>query len=238
MPLATGTLTIPHVKIDVQDPRGTNRPVFAPIYEAPLIERVFEGRAEIKVSDIRDPGPGGRPWPKDMRERSATFAEEESRLRNKYGVHPTTKQPLFEQVYGFGLFHEAFDRAVSGKWTAREHNRGGNPAQHQARATHPAMAAAAQQDAVDAVQDQIDNDEVPPEEAAPPAWAQLTRVKGLGDELAQALYEDGIEAVDEVAAMGLDELERYPGVGKRSGQKILDSANELVMADFGKADED
>lgn len=109
-------VTVPLVRINIRDDKGTNRPRFAPIYEAPLLKLLWEGQATIEVQEHSAIGPGGQPWPKDMTEKRTSMARELRRLSEQYKQHPTTKAPLFTQIYGLGQFPEAFIRAVSGRW--------------------------------------------------------------------------------------------------------------------------
>lgn len=110
------TKTVPIVCIDVQERNGTNRPVFAPSYEKPLIDAIWSPYADIVVRGL--PSPGGRPWPTPTIE--VTQEAERARLSAKYERHPTTKEPLFETIYGFGRFEAAFAEAVAGDKPAKK----------------------------------------------------------------------------------------------------------------------
>jgi predicted flap endonuclease-1-like 5' DNA nuclease len=242
MPLAPDTVFIPHVRIDLQNPRGTNRPVYAPIYEQPLLERLWkDSGVEIVVTAIAETGPKGRPWPADMLGRETTEAEEEARLKNKYRHNPSTKEPIFETVYGFGRFQEAFARAESGAWGARSTATATAtataPVQRDRPEVHPAMQAKSE----DSIQEQIDSGDykTADTDAAPTGseegpgnspWDHLNAVNGLSDELSRALFDDGIDTVAEIASMSAAEIAKYPGIGKKSGQSIIDSASELTLA--------
>ena len=83
MPLAPKkAVTVPLVRINIRDDKGTNRPINAPIYEAPLIQRVWEGfGSTVEVQQLSKVGPRGNPWPKDMVEMRTSMAKEEKRLR-------------------------------------------------------------------------------------------------------------------------------------------------------------
>lgn len=207
-------ITIPHVKVEVRA-GGTYRPLFVPIYEAPLLERMFAQRGEVVVMPLPAVGPRERPWPADMRQRLASCAGEEQRLRAKYAKHPITKEPIFDAVYGFGKFTEAFQRAASNQWRPP----GEAPVQEAAVEPDP-----------EPTPEPLPEPEPAPEgklEAKP--WAALIPIDGLGDDFAETLFNDGHETIADVASMSLEELEAYPGIAKKSGQRILDSASTLVL---------
>lgn len=114
-------VNVPLVRVNIRDDKGTNRPVNCPIYEAPLIERVWEGYgARVEIQQMSKTGPRGEPWPEDMTQLRTSMAKEEKRLRLKYKKHPTTKENVFQSVYGLGQFPEAFQRAVEGRWVPLE----------------------------------------------------------------------------------------------------------------------
>ncbi len=227
MTLADSPVTIPHVRINIEDPKGTNRPIFAPIYEMPLLEKLWAGSGKtVTVSAIPAKGPNGRPWPPEMISRVATEAEEEARVKARYERNPSTKEPVFESVYGLGRFHEAFERAVSGAWAPA----GARRAAAQAReGVHPATVQKPQAEETPAAEPAPAAEAAQAAEPAP-APGSLTRVSGVGPELEAALVGNGITTIEELAAMPLEELVGYVGVGKRSGKKILDSAYALVMS--------
>jgi predicted flap endonuclease-1-like 5' DNA nuclease len=232
---------IPLVRVNIRDDKGTNRPVFAPIYEAALLQSVWERvpGVTVEIQQLSATGPNGKPWPEDMRFMRSSMAKEEARLREKYRKHPVTKEPVFNILYGRGEFPDAFARAASGSWTPNE------------QAPEPVI------DDSDLEDDEPPKAEVlkfpsaedkPAAEAKPAAApsgattatakgddkasqiADLCRVKGLSVELAQAVIDSlGVTNVKDLAQIAPDELSQVAGIGPVTAQKIAASAQDLAL---------
>lgn len=189
--------TIPVVCIDVAERNGTTRNMFTAEYELPLVEAIWSQEADITVRPVSAVRPGGRAYP--ITEFDATMAQERARLARKYEKHPSTKQPLFEAVYGFGRFEEAFNAVVNGKKAA--------PAEPE----QPTVAE--------------DAEVFTPSEP-------LTKISGVGKALACDLRTRfGVESIEDVASLTVEDLTKVGGIGKATAQKILDSAQSLTLTE-------
>jgi FKBP-type peptidyl-prolyl cis-trans isomerase SlyD len=58
--------------------------------------------------------------------------------------------------------------------------------------------------------------------------SQLEDVKGLGEKTVQVLKEAGIDSVEKLANSNVEDLSELKGIGKKSGQKYIDSAMDLI----------
>jgi predicted flap endonuclease-1-like 5' DNA nuclease len=233
---------VPHVRIVFEDGSGTTRSVFEPIYVVPLLERLHRGvgsKLKVTPQKLSSRGPGGRPWPEDMRRRVASLASEEARLARLYAKHPQSKDPVFEAVYGQGRFAEAFARVVRGRWLPGEampeprdrssdlmsdeepvdatgEQTGGGPVDHGNGANAPEGEAPA----------------APEDPSELEAIRQLTCIDGLSTELARAVVQQlGVTRPADVAQLPLDELESVAGIGKSTARKIRDAAQMQSMVD-------
>jgi len=244
----TKKVAVPLVRININEDngKGTNRPVFAPIYEAPLLASVWEGRATIETTDIGPKGPGGRPWPEEMRILKTSLRREERRLAEKYGKHPITKDPVYGVHYAHGRFAAAFEQVVSGQWTAGEtytpdtsdadidEDEGDEEsfALTDVPKVHPATLV---DDSPAKESPEDEAGEEPAKEAAPPtarelAVRDLSRIKGVDDSLAEAILDQlDIDSVAQLAEVPADELETVSGIGSKTALRISEGAQMLAL---------
>jgi N utilization substance protein A len=70
----------------------------------------------------------------------------------------------------------------------------------------------------------------PAEPEATGPVAELTRIEGVGQKIAEALIEAGYDTIAKVAAMNDEAILAVPGIGDKTATKILFSARELHAA--------
>jgi len=56
----------------------------------------------------------------------------------------------------------------------------------------------------------------------------FTKIKGVGQELAELFVKEGYKSFDDVVSAGAQALEEFPGIGEAKAESIIDSALELV----------
>lgn len=61
--------------------------------------------------------------------------------------------------------------------------------------------------------------------------AELSAVKGINTEIAQALINQGCHGILDLQAMSIEQLMGISGIGKKKAQTILSDANEFVVED-------
>lgn len=210
---------VPNVQILIEDKTRTTRIKFAPIYEVPLLEKVWAGRGSVTATPIPDKQSNGQSWPEYIIHRKVDFAQERARIHRIYERHPITKDELFESIYGFGRFAEAFKRAVSGEWTP-ESNATDAPTPVE-RQLHPAVDVPEEKHA--------DGTEVEAQDSPENDVTALQRIAGLGPELAEELVSDGVRTVEDVADLSVEELQERPGIGPVTAKQISEAAQDLLL---------
>lgn len=71
-------------------------------------------------------------------------------------------------------------------------------------------------------------DDVVTDDESAEAIEDLAQIDGVSSELAEILYEAGYKTIQQVAEAEPEDLIRLKGVGKKSVEKIQDSAEELL----------
>ncbi|HUX07752.1 MAG TPA: helix-hairpin-helix domain-containing protein, partial [Acidobacteriota bacterium] len=54
----------------------------------------------------------------------------------------------------------------------------------------------------------------------------VTELPGIGPKTAERLKEAGIETIEQLSEMSIEEIAEIPGLGKKTAEKILKSLNE------------
>jgi len=222
--MAPNAETVPNVVITLPDPKGTCRVIIAPIFEAALVQRRLGSSAKVVVSALPATDPHGRPWAADMRstEFLGGLSAAEARMRAKYDKPGDS---VFDAVYGFGQFQEAYRRAQSGEWRpgkAFDYGVAVEPDEEVERRVHPASIAK----------------EAPAEPASTeaPVVGNDTELRPLKlpKALRVALVEAGITTPAKILATSHESLVALPGIGPRSAVQIKDAAQAAAAAELAE----
>lgn len=73
-----------------------------------------------------------------------------------------------------------------------------------------------------------------PDAARLEAVTTMSKITGVGSELAAGLFESGFRSIEDVARSTLNELEAVPGIGPANSTVIHESAKRIVLASFGE----
>ena len=60
---------------------------------------------------------------------------------------------------------------------------------------------------------------------------ELTNISGVGPSMAETLKAKNIDSVKKLAKLKIKELTSVPGVGEITGQKMIQAAKDLLVAD-------
>lgn len=76
-----------------------------------------------------------------------------------------------------------------------------------------------------------------PDAAKLEAVSTMAKIRGVGPEIAAALFEAGFRSIEDVARATLDELEAVSGIGPASSTVIQLAAKQIVLGSFGETPE-
>lgn len=65
-------------------------------------------------------------------------------------------------------------------------------------------------------------------EAAPPSSYSIADLDGVGKKIYTLLKEAGLDTIEKIAVAGLEDLTKLSGIGKKTAEKIINSAKERV----------
>lgn len=73
-----------------------------------------------------------------------------------------------------------------------------------------------------------------PDAAKLEAVATMAKIRGVGPEIAVALFDGGYRSIEDVARSTLDELEAVPGIGPATSTTIQIAAKQIVLGSLGE----
>lgn len=196
---------VPLSEVQLHEHNGTTRTKFIPSYEALILSRTW-GMENTKVLSSAKRH-------KSLHFKYLKVEAEKARLSKQYAHYPRNKsRPLFDEVFPFDQFETAFHALATSR----------------AATPTPAHTSPVAAVATDDENQQAEEETLSPEEQQ--AIALLAPLKGIGDAKALAVYvKHGVNTVEALAELSVEELNAVPGIGVRTAATILASAQDALL---------
>jgi N utilization substance protein A len=78
------------------------------------------------------------------------------------------------------------------------------------------------------VENQVDELVLPAEEEQEIPRSELLTLEGVGEKMAEQLYQHGFSFIEDIASSSIEELSSIPGIGPKTAKKMLKTAQEHI----------